>query len=362
MVDSSSMSHNLLSRRWAVAVSASLLLALSACGSKQSTTEPTSTSASSAATTATSPSSVTPATSAPKGPKPSVASATTAAAIATSSTSAPASAAVQSAANAGGGLTSISVQSTVDQYLVLFLKPNPTLPLELPIAIAKGQAGTTTLTDGRMQLPQDRYRVATFQISAPGDVDGDGIDDITELNDPVGMNALNPAKKLKADDGAVVISDRATYEALSYQGSEVARDAYLAGQEFVKFWIVGANTEHPAVYFMNTNTYRAHPMFAGAIGLPGGHAQGTMRGDIVWDPASIGPDGKPGTYRFAFQENDALPFADVALAYELLAAQMPYLANNLMYFPLPQAAMPLYVSKEKPLYDASRVPVLLKKG
>ena len=39
---------------------------------------------------------------------------------------------------------------------------------------------------------------------------------------------------------------------------------------------------------------------------------------------------------------------------------MPFLTNNLMYFPLPQAAMPLYLSKEKPLYDASRVPVLVK--
>jgi hypothetical protein len=360
------MSYVALSKRRAVALGATVLLALSACGSKTSTTKPTLaaqvvTTVQAATTTSTAaPSSVAPAAPAPKGPKPTLAPATTAGAAA-SSTSAPASATVQSTGT-GGGLTSISVKSTVDQYFVLYVKPNPTLPLELPIAIAKGQAGSTTITDGRGQLPQDRYRVATFEVSAPGDVDGDGTDDITELNDPVGMNALNPAKALQANDGAVIISDRATYETLSYQGNEVARDAYLAGQEFVKFWIIGANTDHPAVYFMNTNTYRAHPMFAGAIGLPGGRAQGTMRGDIVWDPASIGPDGKSGTYRFAFQENDALPFAEVAVAFELLAAQIPYLSNNLMYFPLPQAAMPLYVSKEKPLYDASRVPVLLKKG
>jgi hypothetical protein len=254
------------------------------------------------------------------------------------------------------------VQSTADQYFVLYLKPNPALPLELPISITKGKAGSTTLTDGRAQLPKDRYRVATFEVNAPGDVDGDGIDDITELNDTVGMNPLNPAKALKPNDGAVILSDRETYEAMSYQGNDVSRDAYLAGQEFVKFWIIGANTEHPAVYFMNTNTYRAHPMFAGAVGLPGGRPQGSMRGDVVWDPAAIGPDGTPGAYRFAFQENDALPFAEVAVAYELLASQMPFLTNDLMYFPLPQSAMPLYVSKEKPLYDDSRVPVLLKKG
>jgi hypothetical protein len=265
-------------------------------------------------------------------------------------------------AASAGGITTVTVPSTVDQYFVLYIKPNPELPLEIPVSITKGKAGTTTLTDGRTQLPKDRYRVATFQVSSPGDVDGDGIDDVTEMADPIGMNALNPAKAVKATDGAVIIPDRATYEAMSYQGNDVSRDAYLAGQEFMKFWIVNANTDHPAVYFMNTNTYRAHPMFASVAGLPGGRGQGTMRGDVVWDPTAIGADGKAGVYRFAFQENDALPFADVSLAFELLTASMPFLTNNLMYFPLPQAAMPFYLSKEKPLYDASRVPVLLKKG
>lgn len=269
--------------------------------------------------------------------------------------------AVQSSAP-GSGVTSVSVPSTVEEYFVLYMKPNPALPLELPVSVTMGKAGSTVLTDNRTQLPQDRYRVATFQVSAPGDIDGDGIDDVKEMADPVGMNPLNPAKALKASDGAVIIPDRATYEAMSYQGNDVSRDAYLAGQEFMKFWIVNANTDHPAVYFMNTNTWKAHPMFASSIGLPGGRAQGTMRGDVVWDPAAIGVDGKPGTYRFAFQENDALPFADVSVAFELLSANMPFLTNNLMYFPLPQAAMPQYLAKDKPQYDDSRVPVLIKKG
>jgi hypothetical protein len=351
MINSTPMSPNPLSMHRAAVAGIAVLLALSACGSKSPSATATSapTATTTASTVAAAPSSPAPVTSVAQA---TAASTTTVAPATTQATAAP----------AAGGLTSISVQSTAEQYFVLYLKPNPTLPLELPIAITKGKVGTTTLTDGRAQLPQDRYRVATFEVNAPGDVDGDGVDDITELNDPVGLNPLNSAKALKANDGTVILSDRETYEAMSYQGNDVSRDAYLAGQEFVKFWIVGTNTEHPAVYFMNTNTYRAHPIFAGAIGLPGGRPQGSMRGDVVWDPAAIGPDGTAGVYRFAFQENDALPFADVAVAYELLAAQMPFLSNDLMYYPLPQAAMPLYVSKEKPLYDESRVPVLLKKG
>lgn len=349
--------------RCATAGVTGLLLVLSACGSSSKATPttagPVTTSGpiGTTAAPATAAAPTTPETQAANSIATAATTATTAAKAATTAASSSAPIAATAA-----GVTSISVTSTVDQYFVLYMKPNPSLPLELPVSITKGVAGTTVLTDNRGQLPEDRYRVAPFDLKAPGDVDGDGIDDVTEMNDPVNMNPLNPAKGLKANDGAVIISDRATYEAMSYQGNDVARDAYLAGQEVMKFWIVGGNTDHPMVYFMNTNTWKAHPMFASSIGLPGGRAQGTMRGDVVWDPAAIGADGKAGVYRFAFQENDALPFADVSLAFELLSADMPFLTNNLMYYPLPQAAMPQYLAKDKPLYDASRVPVLLKKG
>ena len=83
-----------------------------------------------------------------------------------------------------------------------------------------------------------------------------------------------------------------------------------------------------------------------------------MRGDVVYNPDATAPDGTKGTYRFAFQPSDAYSFKDIALAYELLVSSMPMLTNNLLYYPFPQAALPLY-QKERALYDAYRVPVLL---
>ena len=259
-------------------------------------------------------------------------------------------------------MTAIEVQSTTSQYFVLFVKPDLKTALEVPVAIAKGKAGTTTITDGRTKLPDAHYRVATFSIDKPGDVDGDGVDDLTELADPVNANALNPAPKLEARTGAVIVSDVATFANLSYQGNNVARDDYLAGLEFMKFWIVGTNTAHPAVYFMNTNNYNAHPTFASAVGIAAGRgpaSPGSMRGDVVYNPNGIAPDGSKGTYRFAFQPSDAYSFKDIAIAYELLVSSMPMLTNNLLYYPFPQAALPLY-QKEKALYDAYRVPALVE--
>jgi hypothetical protein len=111
---------------------------------------------------------------------------------------------------------------------------------------------------------------------------------------------------------------------------------------------------------MNTNTYKAHPQFASAVGIAAGRGStpGTMRGDIVYNPEGVAPDGTKGTYRFAFQPNDAFSFKEIALAYEVLASSMPMLRNNLSYYPFPQSALPLYM-REKALYDAYRVPVMV---
>lgn len=112
---------------------------------------------------------------------------------------------------------------------------------------------------------------------------------------------------------------------------------------------------------MNTEAFRAHPMFAGVVGIPGGRGpqRGKLRGDIVYDAGATAPDGTKGRYRFAFQPNDAYPFAEIALAYEALVTSMPSLAGKLVYYPFPQSALPLY-QEEKTLYDRYRVPVLVE--
>jgi hypothetical protein len=263
-------------------------------------------------------------------------------------------------------LTRIEVESTAAQYFVLYVRPDPNNPFEVPVSITRGQDGKTILTDNRGALPNEQYRVATFSVTEPGDVDGDSIDDMTELNSPTTMNALNPAKGIQFNDGTVIIPDRATFEALSYQGREVAIDNHLSDLEFVKFYLLNVNTERPIVYFMNTVTHRAHMRFASAIGISGGGrgpqggaAQSQMRGEIVYHKDALAPDGSRGVYRFEFEPNDSYSFSAVRLGYELLASSMPFLTNNLLYYPMPQAALPLY-EREKAQYDAYRMRVILE--
>ena len=255
----------------------------------------------------------------------------------------------------------VIVESTTEEYFVLYVRPALDSEREFPVSVTLGGDGTTTLTEQLSPLPKEHYRVEKFLIADPADIDNDCIDDITELGDPVGMNPLNPARAVPFHDGAVAIPDRETFEALSYKGRDVPYHRHLQDLEFVKFYIIGSSTDNMGVYFMNTETHRIHPDFGDAIGLWNDPlwGQGYMGGEIIYHPNVVAPDGSLGVYRYQFQPMDVYPFGNVARSYEVLAASMPLLDDNLAYYPMPRRALPLY-HKERALYDDSRINVVLR--
>ena len=253
------------------------------------------------------------------------------------------------------------VESTTEEYFVLYVRPALDSDREFPVSVTLGEDGTTTLTEQLSPLPKEHYRVEKFLIADPADLDNDCIDDITELGDPVGMNPLNPARAVPFRDGAVAIPDRETFEALSYKGRDVPNHRHLQDLEFVKFYIIGVATDNMGIYFMNTETHRLHPDFGDAIGLWGDPlwGQGYMGGEIIYHPNVVAPDGSLGVYRYQFQPMDVYSFGYVARSYEVLAASMPLLDDNLAYYPMPRRALPLY-HRERALYDDSRINVVLR--
>ena len=257
----------------------------------------------------------------------------------------------------------INVRSSEDYYYVLYLSSSlDDLENEVPVSMHLGQEGTTLITEPLGIHPKaGYYRVAQFDRSNPGDLDDDGLDDVAELLASVdGARApLNPAFEVDINDGRNSIPDQETYSQLSYQGLDVLIDTHLSDLEFVKFYIIDAHTDKPHVFFMNTNTHRAHGRFANAVDLPPRGTLGQMRGEIIYHPQLARADGGTGVYRFEFQPNDSYSFEEVQFGHEILARNMPLLENNLSYFPMPNAALPLYW-QEKELYDASRIPILLE--
>lgn len=259
------------------------------------------------------------------------------------------------------GRIQLQVASTSDHYYVLYRRLYLEDDSEWAVSMTLGQEGATTLTEPLgAHGPFGLYRVVQHRCDEPADTDGDGIDDMEEFLDPGHLSPLNPAPEVQFHDATVSIPDRETFRELSYQGLDVLVDTHLENLEFVKFYILEANTDNPQVYFMNTNTHRAHFSFGNAVGIPGGWGvSGQMRGEIVYHPYVTAPSGEPGVYRFEFEPSDSYGFEAVQMAYELIAANMPVLRNNLAYYPMPNAALPRYWL-EKELYDASRVEILLE--
>ena len=247
----------------------------------------------------------------------------------------------------------IVVTSTTQDYFVLFVRPILETDLEVPISVTLGESGSTTLQDRLEPLPAAHYRIEKYPVNDPADVDGDCTSDIDELNDLGTKNPLNRATPIVRHNGTVAIPDRETFERLSYQGTDLLSDTHLIELEFVKFFIYDERADRAGVYFMNTNTHRSHNSFFRVVEFPFRHS---MRGVLVFHPNVIAPDGSLGVYRFEFEPWDTYSFTDVHHAYELLAASMPLLENNLSYYPVPEV-LPLYY-EEQLQYDASRVSLL----
>ena len=239
----------------------------------------------------------------------------------------------------------IVVESTTDEYFVLYVRHelDADTTLWMPVSVTLGKEGTTTLAENVAALPKERYRVEKYLIACPADVDGDGIDDITELADPVGMNPVNPAAAIDFGDGAVAVPDWGTFDTLSSSGFSL------------KFVMLGTDTDRPRVYFQNTKTHSIHLDFLDAVGIEPG-TDGLLRGEVAYDPELVAPDGSQGVYYYRLKTYYAGFFSLAALSHTLIAASMPVLEDNLAYY-IPKFALPYYQS-DLPLYRESRINLL----
>ncbi len=243
----------------------------------------------------------------------------------------------------------IVVASTTSEYFVLYAKHEVDgTVLDLPVLVKKGETGTTTLAENVEALPAERYRVEKYLIADPADVDGDCVDDITELNDLGAMNPVNPAADVPLNDGAVALPDRATFETYAYANSDE--------KLFLKYLVFDVDTDRPRVYFQNSNLYNSHREFTDAIGLT---QVARFRGIVIYDPALVTPDGRPGVYYYANAWEGLSvgnSFAHATRIHTVIAASMSLLEDNLaLYF---QGYDILNYQDVLTLFKHSRIPLL----
>ena len=255
----------------------------------------------------------------------------------------------------------ITVSSTEDDYFVLYIKHDrgSGTIVNVPVSVTRGESGTTTLPDNLAPLAADKYRVEKYLVSHPGDIDGDCVDDITELNNFGRHNPTNPAKAVPPERGSVALKDRAAFEKLSYQGDGVA-DRWLRYVEFVKFNVANIDTDQPKVWFQNTDVYRAHWSFLWAAlqDVVNCCWSGEAKGDLIYYPNGVAPDGSLGVYLWEFQSYNSFAFREVSIVHETLATAMPFLKGKLVYYPFVSERATTKYNQQKALYDASRVDIM----
>ena len=240
----------------------------------------------------------------------------------------------------------IEVESTTDDYFVLYVLHHlGGTEIQVPVSVTLGVNGTITLSENLEALPKERYVVEKFSVSDPADIDGDCINDITELANPVSMNPKSShMTPVNITDGAMEIPDWETFDVLS-------------NQSYLKFVISGMETGDPHIYFINSNTHPNHAGFFDSVTITN-LTNWVVRGTIFFNVNTTASDGDLGLFTYELYPNNSWPFSATDLAYTMLAANMPIINDNLaQYIPIFNVEHYQYYADQ---YNTSRLNVVFE--
>ncbi len=254
------------------------------------------------------------------------------------------------------GQVQLEVNSTVQNYYILKIRHDIDSVFELPVSMTLGESGTTVISEPLGAYPLAHYQVLEYPILSAIDTDGDGVDDITEYQNIPVESPINEAFSVNIDDGSVMIDSFSTFENLSVKKDVVQWSEFLNGKEFLKYIIVDFYTA-PKIFFVNSNTHNLHADFTGAIGVDnlGDHVK---KGQISYQPTTLSNNGTIGTFAFNYSNGHPQDFEVVQRTHELLAANMPFLENNLSYYITDNNEDQF--NQDSVLFQNSRIPILFE--
>jgi len=255
------------------------------------------------------------------------------------------------------GQAMIEVSSNTANYYILKAKHEVSGVFDIYSSLTLGNAGTTTLTESLAAYPVEQYQVTKYLISDPTDSDGDGIDDITEFQNLPEQSPFNAADPINPSDGYLAIDSFTTFKQLSIKKENVPWSEFLNGKGFVKYMITDFLTDKPKIFFIDSNKHNLHVDFAAKIGVDYLGDQ-VKRGQVIYHPTSISNNGTLGAFAFNYSNGHGQDFEIVQKTLELLAANMPFLKNNLSYF-ITELNEDEF-ARDELLFESSRVPILFE--
>ncbi len=254
------------------------------------------------------------------------------------------------------GQVLLEVSSTTNNYYILKIKHHIDSAFSLSTSMTLGEAGTTVITESVGHYPIEHYQVLEYSLQSPVDTDGDGIDDLTEFQNMPMQSPLNAAGSVSINDGLVAVDSFTTFKSLSRLEDLVQWSEFLNGKGYIKYIMGDFYTAKPRVYFMNTEKYSLHGPFAALVNID--YPGEDIKGQISYHPSSISSNGTLGTFAFNYSNGHPRDFEIVQKTFELLAANMPFLENNLSYF-ITDNNETKY-RQDSVLYQNSRIPILFE--
>ena len=252
----------------------------------------------------------------------------------------------------------LEVNSTEDDYFILKVRNKSTEDFSILASMTMGENRTTVITEPLSHYPIEHYQVLKYSIQSPFDSDDDGIDDIIEFQDRPLQSPLNFAESLELGNGLVSVDNLSTFDQLAVSKDDIPLSPFLEGKKFVKYLISDFESDHPKVFFINSKTHDLHKHFANGVGIDLANDD-VQKGELIYHPTVISNNGKIGAFTFNFSNGHGQPFVVVQRCIELLAANMPFLKNNLSYFIT--ANNESDYNRDKHLFDDSRVSILFEK-
>lgn len=233
----------------------------------------------------------------------------------------------------------VSISSEADFYYRLLRGPRPDA-CNFPVDMRRASGGSVSLTDSLPALRSAFFTVQRVPVSTPLDSDGDGADDIVEMQNPL-ANPFNPARIVAAADGAIIAPSRELFDSISH------RDNFPGAPNVreVKFLIMSADTAAPQLYFLNASKHVYHFNFArDVLGYTRGlnafnnetyftnTARKQIAGSLVvhesWQPPE---GGISGIVTMEFWPSDPVSYPFVQKAFDVISRALPFLEMRLAY-------------------------------
>ena len=218
----------------------------------------------------------------------------------------------------------LTVPSRADAYYVLYRSSDLTFRGGGdPVAAALGNTGPLTFHPSKAVRGARYFRVAEIDFDSPGDIDDDGIDDLTELELAGASAPLNAASTIDLVDGALMIPDLETLNTLSVNANippDAPGDSVIV-RNLVKFMASIPARGPGMLHFINTDTHQGHTGFVEATGMGCVPDSSCVRAEFSQYPNVQTAPGRFGLFVIRFDAGTIS--TDAVAVFDLVSANLP---------------------------------------